>query len=101
MNRPRPVLTAAGISSAIVSLGGVLTFLGYAQGAELSAESQTITAVGFTLGVSIVHLIAGLIVQSHVTPLSSPVVPVTVASGPPKEQEAPPVPSALASEVLS
>lgn len=71
--RPRPVLTAAGISGLITSLAGVLTWLGYVgPAADLSGRADAIGAVivgAVALGS---HLLAGLHGQSKVTPVDSP-----------------------------
>lgn len=73
MDRPRPVLTAAGISGLITSLAGVLTWLGYvAPAADLSARADVIGAIvvgAVTLGS---HLLAGLHSQGKVTPVAQP-----------------------------
>lgn len=73
LNRPRPVLTAAGIAGGITSLAGVLTWLGYVgPAADLSDRADTIGAV--VVGVVAVgsHLLAGLHAQSKVTPVDQP-----------------------------
>lgn len=71
--RPRPVLTAAGISGLVTSLAGVLSWLGYvAPAADLSTRADTLGAIAvgaITLGA---HLLAGLHGQARVTPLADP-----------------------------
>lgn len=73
LSRPRPVLTAVGISGLITSVAGVLTWLGYVgPAAHLSAMADTIGAIvvgAVTLGS---HLLAGVSAQSKVTPVDRP-----------------------------
>jgi hypothetical protein len=73
LNRPRPVLTAAGISGLITSLAGVLTWLGYVgPAADLSNRAQTIGAIVVGAVAIGSHLLAALHAQGKVTPLEQP-----------------------------
>lgn len=73
MNRPRPVLTAAGVAGAVTSIAGIIAFLGYSDVAtHLTAEAQglgsaVIAALGFGS-----HLLAALHAQGKVTPGADP-----------------------------
>jgi hypothetical protein len=73
VNRPRPVMTAAGISGLVTSLAGVVAWLGYvAPAKDLSDRAGAIGAIvvgAVTLGS---HLLAGLHAQSKVTPVDRP-----------------------------
>jgi len=72
-SRPRPVLTAAGISGLITSLAGVLSWLGYvAPAADLSDRASAIGAVTVGAVTFGAHLLAGLHGQARVTPLADP-----------------------------
>lgn len=73
MQRPRPVVTAAGITGLVTSVAGILAFLGYANAsAHISGAAQGIGAgvIGL-LGLGS-HLLASFHVQNQVTPLSDP-----------------------------
>lgn len=101
MNRPRPVLTAAGISGLITSLAGVLSWLGYvAPAADLSDRAGAIGAVAVgavTLGA---HLLAGLHGQARVTPLADPQTATGVALVPADQSPAVLLASATAVEPM-
>lgn len=73
MNRPRPVLTKAGIAGGITAIAGVLTFLGYAStAAKLGAEAQSIGGVGIAVVLILSHVLPALSAQKDVTPKDSP-----------------------------
>lgn len=76
MNRPRPVLTSAGITGAVQAVATIVGWLGYTN-AETNIDGMTQTLVAVVLGIltlggSIVH---GLAAQAKVTPLSDPQLP--------------------------
>jgi hypothetical protein len=73
ITRPRPVMTAAGVSGLITSAAGVLTFLGYNDAsAKLSAMATSITSVVIFVVVMGSHLLGGLHAQGKVTPMVAP-----------------------------
>lgn len=73
MQRPRPVLTSAGIAGAVHAVAVVLGFLGYTNAeTSLDGETQTIVAIALFLVTAGAHVVAGLHAQQRVTPLDSP-----------------------------
>ena len=85
IQRPRPVLTAAGLSALITSAAGVIAFLGYAgTSSTLSGNAQALGSAALVLVNFAVHLVGATFAQSHVTPVAdprtsdgTPLVPVT------------------------